>query len=101
MKIRLYNETRAIVISLSKKIGKFIQKENDLALNLTDELVIEDSSDDDVLERIPDFYIFDDQKSYSLSSSNDEQTYFVQKKSMILEEWKKRKAQYEKKLIAK
>ena len=101
MKIRLYNETRAIVISLSKKIGRFIQKENDLALNLTDELVIEDSSDDDVLERIPDFYIFDDQKSYALSSSNDEQTYFVQKKSMILEEWKKRKAQYEKKLLAK
>lgn len=77
MKIRLYNETRAIVISLSKKIGRFIQKENDLALNLTDELVIEDSSDDDVLERIPDFYIFDDQKSYALSGSNDEQTYFV------------------------
>jgi hypothetical protein len=61
MKIRLYNETRAIVISLSKKIGRFIQKENELALNLTDELVIEDSGDDDVLERIPDFYIFDDQ----------------------------------------
>ena len=102
MKIRLYNETRAIVISLSKKIGKFIQKENELALNLTDELVIEDSCDDDVLERIPDFYIFDDQQSYSLSgSTNEEQTYFVQKKSMILEEWKKRKAQYEKKLLAK
>lgn len=40
-------------------------------MNLTDELVIEDSSDDDVLERIPDFYIFDDQKSYGLSSNND------------------------------
>jgi hypothetical protein len=60
MKIRLYNEKRAKVISLSKKIGKFILKENDLAFNLTDELVIEDSSDDDVLERISDIYIFDD-----------------------------------------
>jgi hypothetical protein len=59
---------------------------------------IEESSEDDVFERTPDNYSIEDQKYFY---SNDEHMYFVLKKSMILEEWKKRRIEYEKKKIEK
>jgi hypothetical protein len=37
MKIRLYNETRAIVILLFKKIVKFIAKENEIPSGLIED----------------------------------------------------------------
>lgn len=58
-KIKLYNEARAIVISLFKKIVKFIAKENELGI-LSDDVLIEDSSEEDVLEKLPDFFTFED-----------------------------------------
>ena len=58
--MQIYNEVRSIVISWFLKIVKYKEKENQQHLNPSVEFPEESSSDDDDLERIPDFFIIED-----------------------------------------
>jgi hypothetical protein len=69
----LYNETRVIVISLFKKIDRLIAKDNEMLTNPDESAAAEESSDEDDIERIPDFFIIEDQNFQSLGTPNEEQ----------------------------
>ena len=73
-RIRVYNETRATVISLYQRLKKHMRQED-----------AEESEEEDV-DEIPDFFPVEDEESL-----NDEFLYVV-KKSLIIDEWKKRRA---------
>ena len=62
-----------IVISLFKKIDRLIAKDNEMLTNPDESAAAEESSDEDDIERIPDFFIIEDQNFQSLGTPNEEQ----------------------------
>ncbi len=76
--MKIYNETRATVISLYQRLQKHMKQED-----------IED--DDDEVDNDPDFFHIEDDENMN------EEFLYVVKKSLIIDEWKKRRQQMEKK----
>lgn len=81
IRVRVYNETRSTVIQLYKRLQKYMKQ------NREDE--VEDEDEDDVFEEQDFFHIDDDENM-------NEDFLYVVKKSLIIEEWKKRRLLIEK-----
>jgi hypothetical protein len=99
--MQIFNEVRAIVISWFLKIVKYKEKENKMTLHPNLENAEDSSSEDDDLERIPDFFIIEDHMLNGLLMNEEQLQCFVLKRSMVSEEWKKRRTNLERKMRLK
>ena len=89
MKIKVYNQVRATVISLYSKLKIHLSGKGGNSRN-------GDETDEDEIDQVPDFFLIDYEGNGS-SSLNLEDKLYILKKALLLEEWKKRRFMIERK----